>query len=167
MYGLAQHFKSYCEEKERDEVIVELKIQEKFEYFDELTKAGVWGSIKDHPDHQEMVFEWLWDDKFKAFPDVRYVPRILNDPVAIKLANSPGTNAVKEAIDAVIANDPVRVKSKEAANEKIQQFAEWLDSFKREDFRQLEPKTLETLRDILADVTMMLGGLLRTGAESK
>lgn len=167
MYALAQRFKNYCEDNERDEVVVELKIQEKFEYFDELTKPSVWGSIKDHPDNQEMVFEWLWDDKFKAFPDVRYVPRILNDPVAIKLANSPGTDAVKDAIAAVISNDPIRVKSKEAANEKIQQFADWLDSFKREDFRQLEPKTLESLKSILTDVTRMLSGLLNPAGEDK
>jgi len=161
MFGLAQRFKSYCDtEQERDEVEVELKIQERFEYFDELTKQGVWGAIKDDPERQEMVFEWLWDDKFKAFPDVRYVPRILSDPVALRIANGPGADAVKDAIATVIANDPIRVKSKEAVNEKIAQFAEWLDSFKREDFRQLDPASLERLRTILVDVTSMLAGLL-------
>lgn len=162
MFDLAQRFKSYCEnERERDEVEVELKIQEKFEYFDELTKAGVWGAIKDDVDAQYEVFEWLWDDKFLAFPDVRYVPKILADPVARRQANTPDdVDAVKRAIRTVIANDPLMIKDKEAANEKIKQFAQWLDSFKREDFRQLDADSLTSLRTILSDVTQMLSGLL-------
>lgn len=162
MFDLAQRFKSYCEnEKDRDEVEVELKIQEKFEYFDELTKAGVWGVIRDDVHAQYEVFEWLWDDKFHAFPDVRYVPKILADPVARRQANTPqDADAVKRAIRTVIANDPILVKDKEAANEKIKQFSQWLDSFKREDFKQLNAESLEDLRTILSDVTDMLSGLL-------
>lgn len=168
MYGLAQRFKTYCEdEQERDEVEVELLIQDKFEYFDELTKQGVWGAIKDDVDRQEMVFEWLWDGKFIAFPDVRYVPKILADPIARQIANGPSKTAVRDAIETLIANDPVRIKSKEAANEKIQQFAKWLDSFKREDFKQLNESSLEALRAILVDVTHMLTGLLEAEAKPK
>lgn len=163
MYELAQSFKSYCEnERDRDEVEVDLKIQDKFEYFDELTKSGVWGVLKDDLDNQHEVFEWLWDGKFIAFPDVRWVPKILADPVARKIANTNDDgDAVKRAISTLIANDPLLSKNKEAANEKIKQFASWLDTFKREDFRKLDPSTLEYLETILKDVTQMLSGLLR------
>lgn len=161
MYHLATEFKDYHEEEHgREDVDVDLKIQDKFEYFDELSKAGVWGAIKDDPDAREEVFCWLWDDKFKAFTDVRSVPKILSDPVALRQANADDADGVKRAIATVIANDPVRVKDKEAANEKVKQFAEWLDSFKREDYKQLNVDTLQRLGLILEDVVKILDGLL-------
>jgi hypothetical protein len=171
MYDLALQFKEYEEEEHnRAAVDVDLRIQEKFEYFDELSKPGVWGSLKADPDARDEVFQWLWDGKFKAFPDVRLVPKILADPVARRQANAPDADAVKRAISTVIANDPTRVKDKDAANEKIKQFATWLDSFKREDFKQLNAETLDQLRGILTDVVNMLQGLLlnpatKAGAE--
>ncbi len=161
MYDLAMDFKEYQEEEfDRADVEVDLAIQDKFEYFDELSKAGVWGALKNDPDARDEVFRWLWDEKFQAFTDVRMVPKILADDVARRQANADDSDGVRRAIATVIANDPTRVKSKEAANEKIAQFALWLDTFKREDFRQLTPETLERLRDILKDVVSMLEGLL-------
>lgn len=161
MFRLATEFKDFHEEEhDRDGVDVDIVIQEKFEYFDELSKPGVWGSIKDDPDARDEVFCWLWDDKFKAFSDVRIVPKILVDPVARRQANAEDSGGVKRAIDTVIANDPVRVKDKEAANEKIKQFAVWLDSFKREDYKQLNAESLQNLKGILEDVRKILEGLL-------
>ena len=161
MYDLAMQFKEYHEEDHaRESTEVDLKIQDRFEYFDELSKAGVWGALKADPEARDEVFGWLWDDKFKAFPDVRMVPRILSDPVARRQANGDDSDGVKRAIQTVIANDPVRVKDKEAANEKIVQFADWLDSFRREDFRQLNAESLMKLGQILDDVVKILSGLL-------
>lgn len=170
MYDLALQFKEYHEEEHsRDETEVDLKIQDKFEYFDELSKPGVWGALKNDPEARDEVFNWTWDGKFLAFPDVRYVPQILTDPAARRIANSNDQDAVKRAIRTVIANDPTRIKDKEAANEKIAQFAEWLDSFKREDFRQLNLESLKKLKLILTDVVKIIGGLLKpkkSGASS-
>ncbi len=163
MYDLAMQFKEYHEEEHsRESTEVDLKIQDRFEYFDELSKAGVWGALKSDPEARDEVFGWLWDEKFKAFADVRMVPKILTDPVARRQANADDSESVKRAIQTVIANDPVRVKDKEAANEKIAQFAEWLDSFKREDFRQLTVTSLQKLRHILDDVVKLLSGLLES-----
>ena len=167
MYDLALEFKEYLEEEpSRPAVDVDLLIQERFEYFDELSKPGVWGSLKDDPDAREEVFQWLYDGKFQAFPDVRLVPKIVGDPVARRQANEGGVNGVREAIKTIYANDSARNKSKEAANEKIKQFADWLDSFKREDYKRLEPATLQTLEEILIDVVKMLDGLVRGDAAS-
>jgi hypothetical protein len=161
MYDLAAQFKEYHEEEHnRPGEDVDLVIQEKFEYFDELSKASVWGCLKDDPDARDEVFRWLWDGKFKAFPDVRQVPKILADPVARRLANADDADGVKRAIATVIANDPTRIKDKEAANEKIKQFATWLDSFKRGDYKQLSLESLSELKDVLEDVVKMLDGLL-------
>lgn len=162
MYELAARFKEYHEEEhERPSVDVDLVIQGKFEYFDELSKPGVWGAIVNDLEKQEEVFCWLYDGKFKAFPDVRMVPKIFADPVARRQANAEDADGVKRAISTVIANDPTRVKDKEAANEKIKQFADWLDSFKREDYRQLDQHSLNALQTILVDVVGMLSGLLK------
>ena len=160
MFGLASTFKEYHEEEfDRPEVDVELKIQDNFEYFDELSKAGVWGPLRDDPDARDEVFRWLWDGKFKSFVDVRSVPKILKDPEARKHANADDHEGVKRAIETVISNDPVRVKDKSAANERIAHFSAWLDSFKREDYRSLTPESLDHLRHILADTVKILQGL--------
>lgn len=160
MFALADQFKEYHEEEHsREEVDVQLKIQDNFEYFDELSKPGVWGSLKDDPDARDEVFQWLWDDKFKAFADVRSVPKILGDPEARKHANAPDSEGVRRAIDTIISNDPVRIKDKSAANERITHFAAWLDSFKREDYLNLTPVSLQKLRQIASDTVKILNGL--------
>ena len=157
-------FKEYHEEEfDRPEVDVELQIQENFEYFDELSKPGVWGTLEADPEARDEVFRWLWDGKFKSFVDVRSVPKILQDPEARKHANADDDDGVKRAIETVISNDPVRVKDKSAANERITHFAAWLDSFKREDYRRLTPESLGHLRQILADTVKILQGLQSDG----
>ena len=161
MYDLALDFKEFHEaDQGRDPTIVDLLIQERFEYFDELSKAGVFGALRSDPDARDQVFEWMWDGKFKAWTDVRSVPKILADPVARKQANDPDKDAVKRAIATVVANDPVRVKDKTAANEKITQFATWLDSFKREEYRMLNIDALDNLQLIVKDVVKITDALL-------
>ena len=153
MYDLALQFKEYHEEdQDRDPTVTDLLIQERFEYFDELSKPGVFGSISKDPDARDEVFEWVWDGKFKAWADVRSVPKILADKVARVQANEPDQDAVKRAIATVIANDPARIKDKTAANDRIKQFATWLDSFKREEYKDLDAGALSSLHYILRDV---------------
>lgn len=167
MYSLALQFKEFHEEdRGRDSTIVDLLIQERFEYFDELSKPGVFGVLRNDPDARDEVFEWAWDRKFKAWTDVRLVPKILIDPVARKQANDPDEDAVKRAIATVIANDPIRVKDKTAANEKIKQFAAWLDSFKREEYKTLNTEALGHLETILQDVVKITDVLISEPAES-
>ena len=160
MYDLALQFKEYHEEEqERDTTVTDLLIQERFEYFDELSKPGVFGSISKDPDARDEVFEWMWDGKFKAWADVRSVPKILADKVAHAQANDPDQDAVKRAIATVIANDPARSKDKTAANDRIRQFAAWLDSFKREEYKDLDAEALASLHSILRDVVKITEAL--------
>lgn len=168
MYELAGQFRDFHEEThERDEADVDLKIQSKFEYFDELSKPGVWGALKEDPDARDEVFNWLWDGKFQAFPDVRYVPKILADSEARERANMDYADAVKDAIKTVHANDPGRAKDKRLANAKIEQFADWLNSFTRDDYKKLSRESLERLREVLVDVTKILSGLLPESDETE
>ena len=167
MYDLAVQFKEYQEEEqERDPTQTDLLIQERFEYFDELSKPGVFGAVKNDPDARDDVFDWMWDGKFKAWADVRQVPKILADPVARKQANDPDEDAIKRAIATVIANDPSQVKDKTAANEKIKQFATWLDSFKREEYKTLDTEALGSLKAILGDVVKITGALISESEDS-
>ena len=62
MYDLALQFKEYQEEDhEQDPILVDLRIQERFEYFDELSKNGVYGPLRDDPEARDEVFDWMWD----------------------------------------------------------------------------------------------------------
>ena len=168
MYDLALQFKEYHEEEqERDPTVTDLLIQERFEYFDELSKPGVFGAIRNDPDARDEVFEWMWDGKFKAWADVRSVPKILSDKVARAQANDPDQDAVKRAIATVIANDPARNKDKTAANARIKQFATWLDSFKREEYRELNAETLSSLHTILRDVVKITEALTSNDESSE
>ena len=160
MFELSSDFKEFHEEEhERDEVEVDLKIQDNFEYFDELSKPGVWGPLKVDLEARDEVFNWLWDGKFKSFADVRSVPKILNDPEARTQANADDGNGVKKAIATVLANDPIRVKDKSAANERIRQFAGWLNDFKREDYLKLTADSLRKLQQVSDDTVKILKGL--------
>jgi hypothetical protein len=161
MYDLTFQFKEYQEEeREREATEVDLLVQERFEYFDELSKASVFGVLRDDTDVRDRVFDWLWDGKFKAFEDVRKVPKIVTDPVAWQQANEPGEDAVRRAIETVIANNPARLKDKTAANGKIKQFAAWLDSFRREEYKTLDAEALDSLKLIVKDVAKITRALL-------
>ena len=161
MYDRAQQFKEYHEEEQdRAPEEVDLIIQDKFEYFDELSKPGVWGVLEGNPDQRDIVFRWLWDGKFKAFSDVRKVPEILANPEATRLAEEGGSDGVREAIATVMADDPKRLRQTVAANERIRQFAAWLNNFRREDYKKLNLDSLRDLREVVKDVTLILAGLL-------
>ena len=161
MYDLVLQYKEYQEEEqERAPTEVDLLVQDKFEYFDELSKTKVYGVLRDNPEARDRAFDWLWEGKFQAWTDVRRIPQILADPVAWKQANEPGEDAVRRAIETVIANSPARIKDKTAANEKIKQFAIWLDSFRREDYKMLDAEALDSLKLIVKDVAKITRALL-------
>jgi len=161
MVNLAQEFKEYQEEdKQRDQDAVDLRVSNCFEYFDELSKPKVKEAIDKDPQKRDEVFDWLWDEKFPSFKAVRSIPKIYDDPVALSHMRSDGKDAFERAEQAYLANDPSLVKDTRAAGAKIQHFGTWLNSFKLDDFRQLDKASLERLKGILADVTHMLEGLL-------
>lgn len=161
MYELAQQFKEYHEEEHsRDENTVDLIIQDKFEYFDELSKNGVWGPLKEDVDKRDEVFDWLFDGKFESWQQVRQIPKIFADPSALSKAREAEEKAIENAIKETIANDPTRLKDKRSANARIEQFADWLETFKPSDFKTLNADSLERLLEINATITNMLGGLL-------
>ena len=72
---------------------------------------------------------------------------------------------MKRAIATVIANDPTRNKDKTAANDRIRQFSTWLDSFKREEYKDLDAEALVSLHSILGDVVKITEALA-SGAET-
>jgi hypothetical protein len=169
MVDLAQEFKEYQEEtKGRDENAVDLHVAHYFEYFDELIyKKDVREVLASDIDKQNEVFDWLWDEKLPSFQAVRKIPQIFSDPVALDYMRA-GTKetAFRNASNVIAANDPGLKNDKRIANAKINSFADWLNSFKRDDFRQLEVESLQRLKDILEDVIKMLTGLI-SGASKK
>jgi hypothetical protein len=162
MVNLAREFKEYQEDTNgREETAVDLHAARYFEYFDELNKKAVREVLATDPDKESEVFDWLWDEKLPSFQAVRKIPQIFGDPVALEYMRS-GTKetAFENAAKAIAANDPSLVKDKRAADAKIKSFGDWLNSFKREDFRQLEVESLQRLKEILEDVIKMLTGLI-------
>jgi len=85
--------------------------------------------------------------------------RFLADPEAHEQARAEHADAVKNAIQIVMANDPTRWKSKETADQRIANFADWLNSFKPTELEKLSTKSMEKLRKVLALVVAMLEGL--------
>ena len=60
----------------------------------------------------------------------------------------------------MIANNPARIKDKSAANQKIKQFATWLDSFRREEYKTLNEEALDSLQTIVKDAVKITKALL-------
>ena len=162
MVNLAREFKEYQEDVNgRDESTVDLHVARYFEYFDELNKKAVRDTLSLGPQNENEVFDWLWDEKFPSFQAVRKIPQIFNDPVALEhMRASAKETAFEKASAAIAINDPTTAKDKAAADAKIKSFGDWLNSFKREDFRQLEIESLGRLKEILEDVVKMLEGLI-------
>ncbi len=169
MVNLAHEVKEYQEETNgREDTTVDLHVARYFEYFDELNKKAVRDVLSTDATKENEVFDWLWDDKLPSFQAVRKIPQIFNDPVALEYMRT-GTKetAFENAAKAIAANDPAYIKDKRAADAKIKSFADWLNSFKREDFRQLDPESLERLKEILGDVIKMLAGLISGATKAK
>ncbi len=139
MFELSEDFLNFLF---HDEEVLEhearLFIQDKFEYFDELSKPQVIASLKYDPDSRDEVFRWLWDGKFKNFADVRKVPKVLSDPEARSVANQEDDGAFRRAIDRLVINDPNNYKSKDNYSKRIKNFVSWLQQFNLKELSEFD-----------------------------
>jgi len=154
MYELAQEYKAFHEdENQHDPGEVDLGIQDKFEYFDELSKTGPYAAIRKDLDARDKVFNWLWDGKFKNWSQVRELPLVLEDKEAIAVADSQD---MKEAITRALLNHPTLLKDKTNPNKRIENFKTWLSSFTANDYHKIGAGGLSDLKRVLKDAITIL-----------
>jgi len=154
MFELSEDFLDFLY---HDEEILEyearLFIQDKFEYFDELTKPQVSASLKYDPDSRDEVFRWLWDGKFKNFADVRKVPKVLTDPEARSVANQEDDAAFRRAIDRLVINDPNNYKSKDNYSKRIKNFVSWLQQFNLKELSDFDDSLVRDVEEAAKELT--------------
>lgn len=134
----------------KDEYDVKWKTQEYFEYFDELTKAGVAKSLEADPEFRDKVFERLFAGEFLNFKWIRELPAIASDVRAKQKFMLDGSDAVTEAMRTVKFRE-ITHKAMDV-NDRVFTFLRFVKSLTVEDIDALDVETIEALGEIAEKV---------------
>jgi hypothetical protein len=142
----------------KDEYDVKWVSQERFEYFDELTKTEVARTLELDTEFRDKVFERLYAKDFKNFAQVRKLPAIANDPRARdKFMLGDGTKAVEDSIQWVTITGIA--KRAMEVNDRILSFARFLGSLTANDIDKLDRQSIDALHEISNKVAEMAEAL--------
>lgn len=162
MTAWAQEFEDHhIVKRSRDPFEVQHRASKHFEYFDELSKGkrpgGVAYALKEDDRFRELVFDLLFDGKFKNWRQIRDLKYVSNDEDAyeqlLKARDAEDVDDGQEHLDNAVSI--ARLRSKEArtlgANTRIDQFVDWLEQLPVSAFRdQIRVDSLRRLLDALA-----------------
>ena len=112
MVGLAREFEDYqVVERSKDPFAAKHRASDKFQYFDELNKGkgagGVYWSLNQEGSFKHLVFDLLYDGKFKSWQKIRDLKYIYQNEDAVsvlrKARNEPDVEAGQEEVDNAIS----------------------------------------------------------------
>lgn len=146
----------------KDEFDIKWRSQERFEYFDELTKAEVARTLDNDPEFRDKVFERLYAKDFKNFTQIRKLPAIAKDARARdKFMLVEGSAGVEEAIRWVTITGVA--KRAMDVQDRIVSFARFLGSLTATDIDGLDRISVDGLHEIAAKVAEMAEAISRDG----
>jgi hypothetical protein len=145
-------------EKGIEEYEVKHKANEKFQYFDELSKGAVSeGGVAYTLDRDEklkkLVFDLLFQDKIKNWSLIRNLKYVgLEDREQLTRAlNMPAGDDTEDYVDKILSD--AKARSKEArvvgANQRIVTFVDWLEKLPIGSFSDPEDISTESLQRLL------------------
>lgn len=148
----------------KDEYDVKWRTQERFEYFDELTKPEVARTLEADAEMRDKVFDRLYDKDFKSFIQIRKIPSIAKDARARdKFMIGEGAQAVEDAIQWVTITGAA--KRAMTVQDRILSFAKFLGGLTVSDLGNLDILSVNALRDIAKDAATMAESVSSEGAE--
>jgi hypothetical protein len=141
--------------KAKDDFDIRWRVQEYFEYFDELTKTQVLNTLINDHDLRDKVFERLYDGDFASFVQIRKLPAIAADRVARDkfMTLDGGPKAVESAIAWVTAAGIARKAM--ANDERIIGFKNFLQTLTALEISSLNREAVADLQVIAEMVTNM------------
>lgn len=157
MVEWADDFESYLvTEQERDQYEVKHRANEKFEYFDELSKGdkagGVAFTLGQNDHYKRVVFDLLFENKFRNWSLIRKL-KYFDDDVYKQLVEARDEKDIDVAEDKVDraltdAHNRQRENRVVGAEARIDAFVKWMDSLPASAFqRDVARPTLQRLLD--------------------
>ncbi len=176
MVEWATSFEDYLiVEKNIEEFEVKHKANEKFQYFDELSKGAISENgvsyILDRDEKlKKLVFDLLFQDKIKNWSlirDLRYVGLEDRDQLA-KALNMPADEDTEDYVEKLLGD--ARVRSKEArvvgADQRIRTFVNWLEKLPIGSFSKPDEVSTESLQKLL-DALKLAERLVKPALEKR
>lgn len=177
MVDWAQVFEDHhITQRKRDPYEVQHRASKYFQYFDELAKGegpgGVSYALKEDDRFREVVFDLLFDGKFRNWREIRDLKYIHNNEDAYeqlkKARDADDMSDAQEHMDNAITI--ARSRRAEArtlgANTRIEQFVSWLEELPVSAFRDtIRPENLRRLHRALTLVSSQVEAMLGPDGE--
>ncbi len=172
MVEMADDFEEYLvNEKRKDEYEVKHRANEKFQYFDELSKGtkpgGVAYTLEQDPSYKKLVFDLLYEDKFRNWTLIRKLKYYDDDVRALldRAREEKDPDEAEALIDQALTDASNRRRETRVvgANARIETFAEWLEdlpitAFQKEVLPENLKRLINVLRLVEAQATVVSGG---------
>ena len=172
MVGLAREFEDYqIVERSKDQYAVKHRASDRFQYFDELNKGkstgGVYWSLNQDDSFKHLVFDLLYDGKFRNWQKIRDLKYVYQNEDAIgtlrKARNEQDVEAAQEDVDNAIGQARAgRAEQRQTgANTKIRAFTDWflglpVKAFDPNESGSVKQDNLKRLRNALKLVEIYL-----------
>jgi hypothetical protein len=144
MVRVAEEFEEFhTNVQKREEYAVKHKAREFFQYFDELAKGagegGVANTLGQHPEYQQLVFDLLYQGKFKNWNlirNLRFYSKDVHDALVRARDDADLVNA-KDTVEEVLVDAKAKQREVRAydANSRIERFVKWLEELPIGAFR--------------------------------
>lgn len=138
MVELANEFEDYqVEERKRDRFAVKHKTEKYFQYFDELKKGpnnGVQQALREDEAFRNMVYDLLYEGKFKNWTQIRQLRAVANNEEArVYMREALETKGVTEGQQKVetaiaVAQTEREMERVVTANRRVEIFTKWLEN---------------------------------------
>jgi hypothetical protein len=151
MVELTDEFEDYhVVERGKDKFAVKHKAEKYFQYFEELGKGrrnGILQTLNDDEGFKSLVYDLLYDDKFKNWAQIRELKSVYNDDDAMlylrEAADLKGKEAqVKVETAIAMAKASREIERKVGANKRVEIFVNWLENAPVKIFRPGPPDAL-------------------------
>jgi hypothetical protein len=171
MVEWAQDFEEHhISTRGRDPYEVQHQAARYFEYFDELSKGergGVARALKQDDAFRELVFDLLYEDKFKNWRqirDLRYADESGDALADLRKARAePDTTVARDMVEISLnaaKGNKAEIRSV-GANARIRSFTTWLEALPPKAFRDdVHPEVLTGLRNAMRLVEPMVESIL-------
>jgi len=126
---------------------IEDVVSKRYQHFNEAQKS-LRDPLSKDPDFKLSFFRWLYEGKFKSFPQVRIAHKAWNNPEAKRVLQDQSENAGKDAKTIVDEADRITQK-RENISYQIQNYLKFLRGLTLESILELKPESLADLRETL------------------